>query len=275
MLLFITYYLISPIIFILLLIASLFNKKIWILLNQQKKSLQKIKSKLITNKKKIIIHAASAGEYEQIKPLLNTINKNIYFTIITCMSPTIYQSIKQDKLSDACCYHPFDFPWKPKVFFNTINPSIYLTTRHDIWPMHLYFAKKMGIKTMIINANLYKKSNRLKWYGINFTKYIFNLFDLIMVPSKQIQNIFGKRLQINNTYIVCDTRFEQIINRKDQSNGIYKFENIQMEKDLNIIFGSISWEDLEIFFYNGTRNFRRSFGFKITDYILRFCYLFF
>ena len=247
MLLFIIYYLISPILFILLLILSLFNKKIWVLLQQQRESIQKIKSKLITDKKKIIIHAASAGEYEQIKPLLRVIDKNIYFTIIPCMSPTIYQTIKEDNLSDTCCYHPFDFPWNPKEFFNIISPSIYLTTRHDIWPMHLYTAKKMGIKTMIINANLYKKSNRLKWYGINFTKYIFNLFDLIMVPSKQIQNIFGKRLQINNTYIVSDTRFEQIINRKDQSNGIYKFENIQMEKDLNIIFGSISWEDLEIF----------------------------
>ena len=245
MLLFIIYYLISPILFILLLIISLFNKKIWILLRQQKKTIQKIKPKLITDKKKIIIHAASAGEYEQIKPILKTINKNLYFTIITCMSPTIYQTIKKDNLSDACCYHPFDFPWNPRVFFNTINPSIYLTTRHDIWPMHLHTAKKNGIKTIIINANLYKKSNRLKWYAINFTKYIFKLFDLIMVPSKKVQYIFNEKLGIHNTHIVSDTRFEQIINRKKNSVGISKFQNIHGMQ--NIIFGSISWEDLKIF----------------------------
>lgn len=245
MLLFIIYYLISPILFIILLIISLFNKKVWILLQQQKKTVQKIKSKIITDKKKIIIHAASAGEYEQIKPLLKTIDKNIYFTIITCMSPTIYQTIKEDRLSDAYCYHPFDFPWNPRSFFNIINPSIYLTTRHDIWPMHLYIAKKMGIKTMIINANLYKESNRLKWYTISFTKYIFKLFDLIMVPSKRIQHIFNEILQINNTHIVSDTRFEQIINRKNQSNKIPELEIIRGGQ--NIIFGSISSEDLKIF----------------------------
>ncbi len=61
MLLFIIYYLISPIIFILLLIISLFNKKVQTVLKTQKKSVQGIKSKLKTNKKKIIIHAASAG----------------------------------------------------------------------------------------------------------------------------------------------------------------------------------------------------------------------
>ena len=245
MLLFTIYYLISPILFILLLIISLFNKKIRILLQKQKKSVQKIKSKLNTDKKKIIIHAASAGEYEQIKPLLKTIDKNLYFTIITCMSPTIYKSINEDKLSDACCYHPFDFPWNPKKFFKITSPSIYLTTRHDIWPMHLYAAKKMKIRTMIINANLYKKSNRLKWYIINFTKYIFNLFDLIMVPSKRIQHIFNETLQINNTHIVSDTRFEQIMNRKKESNGIPQIESIY--KQNNVIFGSVSYEDLKLF----------------------------
>ena len=245
MLLFIIYYLISPILFVLLLLISPFNKKIKIVLQEQKKSVQKIKEKLKTDKKKIIIHAASAGEYEQIKPLLKIIDKNIYFVIVTCMSPTIYKTIQNDQLSDVYCYHPFDFPWSAKKFLKIINPSIYLTTRHDVWPMHLYAAKKMSIKTIIINANLYQKSKRLKWHFINLTKYIFNLFDSIMVPSQQIHNIFDKKLQINNTHIVSDTRFEQIIHRKDSSNGIPELQSIDGKN--NIIFGSISFEDLKLF----------------------------
>ncbi len=237
MLLFIIYYLISPKLFILLLLISPFNKKIRTVLKQQKKSVKKIKEKLKTNKKKIIIHAASAGEYEQIKPLLRIIDKDTYFVIITCMSPTIYESIKNDQLSDAYCYHPFDLPWLSKRFFKLINPSIYLTTRHDVWPMHLYTAKKMNIKTMIINANLYPKSKRLKWYFINLTKYIFNLFDLIMVPSEQIQDIFKKQLQIDDVHIASDTRFDQIMYRKNNSTGIPELEPIY--KQNNIIFGSI------------------------------------
>jgi len=245
MLLFIIYYLISPKLYFLLLLISPFNKKIKTILLQQKKSVENIKEKLKTDKKKIIIHAASAGEYEQIKPILKIIDKNNYFIIITCMSPTIYDSIKNDQLSDAYCYHPFDFPWFAKKFLKLINPSIYLTTRHDIWPVHLYTAKSMNIKTIIINTNLYQKSKRLKWYSINFTRYVFNLFDSIIIPSQQIQNIFKKQLQINNTYIITDTRFEQIINRKNNSNGIPELEPIYGKN--NIIFGSISYEDLKLF----------------------------
>ena len=111
--------------------------------------------------------------------------------------------------------------------------------------MHLYTAKKLNIKTIIINANLYPKSKRLKWYFINLTKYIFNLFDLIMVPSKQVQNIFKKQLQIDDIHIASDTRFDQIMYRKNNSNKIPELEPIY--KQNNIIFGSISYEDLKLF----------------------------
>jgi len=243
MLLFVIYYLLSPILFSLILLISPFNKKIKTVLQQQKKSLQKITEKLNTDKKKIIIHAASAGEYEQIKPLLRIIDKSTYFVIVTCMSPTIYKTIQEDQLSDAYCYHSFDFPWFAKHFFEIINPSIYLTTRHDVWPIHLYIAKKMNIKTIIINANLYNQSKRLKWFSIGFTKHIFNMFDLIIVPTKNIKKIFKNSLQINNTHIIYDTRFDQVIHRKENSNEIPEFQLIGKD---NIIFGSISWEDLEI-----------------------------
>lgn len=243
MFLFILYYFLSPFIFILIIMFSFFNKKIRRLLLKQKKSLLNIRSKLNSDKKKIIIHAASAGEYEQIKPLLKIINRDIYFIIVTCMSPTVFQSIQDDSLSDLSCYHPFDFPWSAKYFFKIINPEIYLTTRHDIWPIHLYSAQKNNIKTVIINANLYTKSKRLKWYSLGFSKYIFTMFDLIIVPTERIKNIFKNSLHINNVNVISDTRFDQVLNRKENSNKLATFESFGKN---NIIFGSISSEDLEI-----------------------------
>ena len=243
MFLFILYYFLSPFIFLALVIFSIFNKKIRILLFNQKKSLLNISSKLNSNKKKIIIHAASAGEYEQIKPLLKKIDRDIYFIIVSCMSPTVFKSIKDDGLSDLSCYHPFDFPWSAKYFFKTISPSIYITTRHDIWPIHLYSAQNNNIKTIIINANLYSKSNRLKWYALGFSKYTFNMFDLIIVPTKRIQSIFKNSLQIDNVEIISDTRFDQVLNRKAESSTLSKFEDFGRN---NIIFGSVSSKDLEI-----------------------------
>ena len=244
MLIFIIYYLISPFIFILLLITSFFNKKIKLIIKHQSKTLYSLKNNLNTQKEKIIIHAASAGEFEQIKPILRTIDKEKFFLIATCMSSTIFNNIQKEKLIDGYCYHPFDLPWSAKKFFKTIQPSIYITTRHDVWPVHLYTAKKMNIKSIIINTNLYKKSNRLKWYSKKFTKYIFNLFSLIIVPTKRIQNLFNKELKINTTHLIADTRFEQVMYRKEKSSKIFELDSISDKN--NMIFGSIASPDLKI-----------------------------
>jgi 3-deoxy-D-manno-octulosonic-acid transferase len=69
------------------------------------------------------------------------------------------------------------------------------------------------------------------------------MFDLIIVPTKNIKKIFKNSLQINNTHIIYDTRFDQVMHRKENSNEIPEFQLIRKD---NIIFGSISWEDLEI-----------------------------
>jgi len=244
MLIFIIYYLISPFIAILLLILSFFNKKIQIVKKTQSKTLDDLKARLNTDKEKIIIHAASAGEYEQIKPILRTIDKKKYFVIVTCMSSTIYDDIQKEKLIDGYCYHPFDSPWNAKKFFKTIKPSVYMTTRHDIWPIHLYTAKKLNIKNIIINTNLYRKSNRLKWYSKTFTKYIFNLFNAIVVPTKRIQDLFIAKLKIYTTHLINDTRFEQIAYRKKHFRQISKLESISNTN--NMIFGSIAEPDLDI-----------------------------
>tara|TARA_X000001036_G_scaffold10641_1_gene9416 strand:- start:29 stop:1276 length:1248 start_codon:yes stop_codon:yes gene_type:complete len=243
MYLFFIYYFLSPFFFVVLKIISIFSTKIKVLQSDQKKSLLSLKSKLNTNKKKIIIHAASAGEYEQVKPLIKKIDKNIYFIIVTCMSPTIYNLIKQDNLGNVCCYHPFDFPWAAKTFYKIIDPDIYLTTRHDVWPIHLNLANKFKIKTIIINANLYENSSRLKWYSISFTRYIFNLFDAIIVPTKRIKKVFENHLKINSLNVISDTRFDQILYRKKHFKEIFELNNLSND---NIIFGSISSKDLTL-----------------------------
>ena len=243
MLIFLIYFILSPLIYFFLVIASIFNKKIrTVLFNKNKTFYRK---NFNTNKKKLVIHAASAGEYEQIKPLLRKIDHDLYFVIVTCMSPTIYEDLSKNKEIDFYCYHPIDFPWNPKKFFSTIMPSIYITTRHDIWPMHLYYAKRMNIKTFLINANLYEKSLRLKWFSKSFTKFIYSQFDKVIVPSNLIEKLFNDLIGNDKILLIDDTRYEQILHRKETSEGIGIFENIKNYK--NIIFGSISEKDLFLF----------------------------
>ena len=55
-----------------------------------------------SNKKVLMFHAASAGEYEQIKPILRGINRSKFFIVQTFTSSTIYniESVSGENLYD-------------------------------------------------------------------------------------------------------------------------------------------------------------------------------
>ena len=169
-LLYILYFLFSPIIFLILILVIPFNKKIrdhWL---NGRKSLQKVIDKNLKNP--IIFHAASAGEFEQIKPLLRDRTNNQPI-IQTFFSPTIYNKAKDSNLFDICCYHPFDFPWSAYFFFKKLNPKKYIINRHDIWPHHILIAKILKIQIIYINANLKSDSFRLKKIFRGFSSWLF------------------------------------------------------------------------------------------------------
>tara|TARA_B100002051_G_C16739577_1_gene643373 strand:+ start:1361 stop:2590 length:1230 start_codon:yes stop_codon:yes gene_type:complete len=240
---YVLYFILSPLIFIILIIFSLFNKKVYEhLINQRKTFKEAIKKNL---KDPIIIHAASAGEFEQIKPLLKDkkINKPI---IQTFFSPTIYNKEKESKLFDICCYHPFDFPWSAYIFFKKLAPKKYIINRHDIWPHHIIFAKLFNIEVIYINANLKSDSLRLKFPFKYFNKWLFKKINLIVAPSIEIQNRFTKHFETENILTYQDTRFIQIQNRINENKEIQFVGEFPYEK--TIILGSIDHNDWDIIY---------------------------
>tara|TARA_A100001011_G_scaffold386236_1_gene461678 strand:- start:295 stop:1137 length:843 start_codon:yes stop_codon:yes gene_type:complete len=107
-------------------------------------------------------------------------------------------------------------------------------------------AKFFKIKIFFINANLYKKSNRLKFPFKSFNKFIFKQFDKILTPSNKISNIMKTLINKNNIVTTGDSRFDQIYLRMKQNHHIF-FKNINYETK-KIIFGSILKSDYEIIF---------------------------
>ena len=121
------------------------------------KFVQEIKS---TNKKVLLLHAASNGELEQMKPIIRSINKKKYFIMLTTSSPSSINHMPIDEI-DSYCYQAFDFPWTVNNFFKKIKPENYIITRHDIWPNHIVISKKYSTNIYLINANLPHSSKRL------------------------------------------------------------------------------------------------------------------
>lgn len=249
MLIYFFYLILSPILWIIIHFAALFNYKIRKHLKDQKRSwktAEKIIKETKRNRDIVVFHAASSGEFEQIKPILKKMNKNKFFILQTFFSPTIFNKEKNSELCDVICYHPFDFPWSVLSFLRKFKPKFYIITRHDIWPNFLHFARKFQTRCFLINANLHKKSTRLKFGFKQFNKWLFSNFETIFTGSERLKKNLSKLAENVSILSIGDSRFDQVIERKNNLKKEYFPKEISQTK--NIIFGSILKSDFDVIF---------------------------
>lgn len=249
------YSLISPIIWFLPFpIALLFKKARERLLQERaiwKKAVNKLKENS-ANKKVIVFHAASAGEFEQLKPLLPLIDRDNYFIFQTFSSPTVYRKECNSELFDAVSYHPLDSFLFAFQFFKKIKPAAYVLNRHDLWPAHLFAAKLIGVKSILINANMHEKSGRYFFPFRPLNRWMFESLNLILCGSQRIENGLKRLAPKANVIIAGETRFDQVIQRKE--NNLHNHFEGNVLEFKNIVLGSIIPSDYDVLF-KGIRDF--------------------
>ncbi len=244
---FFLYFVLTSVLYPFLFLLSLFNSKL-----NKRNAIERIQyvnalNIVKSNQKKIIwIHAASGGEFEQVVPILEKINRTKYFILLSFMSPTIFEVQKNTPLADAVIYHPLDFYWSAKKFIKDFKPNYYILNRHDIWPHHIYFAHKHNVKIAIINFNIHLKSARFWWVFKPFNKMIFNKFDEIYTGTKRLKSSISQFVNEDKITVTGDTRFNRVMNRMKNNTTPLLPEKFNHSK--NIILGSIIESDFEIVF---------------------------
>ena len=264
MLIYIIYLLFSPFFWLILFISTFFNYKVRQNFFHSKSTIKIAKKKRIqTSKIVLLFHAASAGEFEQLKPILAEIDRTKFFIIQSFTSSTIYNKEKNNNMIDVVCYQPFDLVWLSYFYFKAINPHKYIITRHDIWPTHIFMTYNMKIDTYLINGNIHKNSIWMKPQLKSLSSIMFKLFKLIVVPSEAIKKNIETFNLNNNVEVLQDSRFQQIINRYKKNHDL-ELLPISFLNSKNLIFGSIDHEDekkifeaLKIIYPNGDTELKK------------------
>ena len=166
--------------------------------------------------KLIWFHGASVGEFQSIVPLLEELEKSkkisqILITSNTLSSSKLISKIKLKKISHQ--FFPIDNDLIIKKFINYWKPSIALFVDSEIWPNTLINLNKKKIPTVLINARITRKSYN-KWIKLkNFSKSIFNKFDLCLSSNKETVN-FLKKLGAKNIKYFGNLKYSQSENEK-------------------------------------------------------------
>ena len=99
-------------------IAASRDEKVKKLRDGQHDALDYLRGALKLGKRYIWFHAASAGEFEQGRPMIEMIKRNHPDSLIllTFFSPSGYETKKNFPLVDAVCYLPLDTPRRVDVY---------------------------------------------------------------------------------------------------------------------------------------------------------------
>jgi 3-deoxy-D-manno-octulosonic-acid transferase len=191
-------------------IIAPFNKKARAWVDGRKNWYDSLKNKVIPGDKYIWIHCASLGEFEQGRPVIESIKKDKpgYRILLTFFSPSGYEIRKDYPLADVICYLPYDTQRNAEKFISLLKPSIAILVKYEFWDNFISRLNKGDIPLYLISGIFRKEQLFFKWYG-GFFRKILRKFTRIFVQDQESLNLL-KTIGINNASVAGDTRFDRV-----------------------------------------------------------------
>ena len=227
--------------------AALFNRKASLMINGR----MNVKIPDFGSDDVIWIHAASLGEFEQGKPLIEKLKKEYSKTkiVLTFFSPSGYEVRKNYELVNHVTYIPFDSKKNAIKFLDKLKPKLVLFIKYEFWFNFLIELKRREIPVVFISAIFRDNQIYFKPIGKWFLKHLSQVTHFF-VQNKYSQEVLIKN-NINQNTVTGDTRFDSVLDVKNT-----KFRNPKLDPFLRgskcIVFGS-TWrpdEELIIKFIN-------------------------
>lgn len=199
----------------------------------------------------IWFHAASLGEFEQGRPLMEKIRASYpeYKLLLTFFSPSGYEVRKNYRGADIVCYLPFDKPRNVKKFLDLVNPCMAFFIKYEFWKNYLDELHSRHIPVYSVSSIFRKGQIFFKWYGGTYRNVLRN-FDYLFVQNERSKRFLAK-IGINRAMVVGDTRFDRVLQIRQEAKELPLVELFK-GKAMTFVAGS-SWqpdEDLFIEYFN-------------------------
>jgi 3-deoxy-D-manno-octulosonic-acid transferase len=221
-------------------IASFFNDKARKLRLGQKEAFALLAEKIDPDVKYVWFHAASLGEFEQGRPVIEALKKENPDTkiLLTFFSPSGYEIRKNYAGADIVSYLPLDTACSAKKFVKLVNPSKAIFIKYEFWPNYLMALQAAKVPVYSISAIFRPNQVFFKGYG-KWYKSLLMTFTHIFVQDKISQDLLIAN-GINNVTVAGDTRFDRVDDLAKQAKKIPLIEAFVKNAPKVIVAGS-SW----------------------------------
>lgn len=243
-------------------IISPFHKKARKMIVGHKQTYIKLRKEVDPSARYIWFHAASLGEFEQGRPIIEEIKRKHpeYKVLLTFFSPSGYEVRKDYPLADIVCYLPFDKKRNVKKFLRLVQPQMAVFIKYEFWYNYVNQLHKRNIPIYMVSAIFRPSQVFFKWYGGRMRKML-RFYTCICVQDNESANLL-KNIGVTNTVVCGDTRFDRVIDIQEQAKKLDLVESFarkaEEEKEKILVAGS-SWpkdEDVIVPYFNMTTDLK-------------------
>ena len=238
-------------------IASFFNEKVRKMWLGEREAVRILRVQVDPNAKYVWFHAASLGEFEQGRPLMEQLRSEHpeYKILLTFFSPSGYEVRKNYSGADIICYLPLDTITNARRFLRTVRPVMAFFIKYEFWYNYLHILKHRNVPVYSVSSIFRPDQVFFRWYGKQYSR-VLKCFTHFYVQNEVSLQLLAK-LGIHNVTVVGDTRFDRVLQIKAAAKQLPVVEAFCQPSKV-FVAGS-SWqpdEDIFIPFFNKHKDWK-------------------
>jgi 3-deoxy-D-manno-octulosonic-acid transferase len=233
-------------------IAALWNGKAATWIKGRANLFENLEKSFKNTEPTIWMHCASAGEFEQGKPVLQSLKAQFpaYPVVVSFFSPSGYASGKKFSGADHIVYLPLDTSGNAQKFIEIINPALVVFVKYDYWYHHLKTVAHKKIPLLMVSAIFREKGIFFKWYG-GLHREMLSFFTQIFVQDDYSKELLSN-IGIRHVAVSGDTRFDRVSTIASKAEGLSEIEDFIQGKKV-LIAGS-TWPDDERLIHDAAKH---------------------
>lgn len=204
-------------------------------------------------------HAASLGEFEQGRPLIERFRKDHpeYKILLTFFSPSGYEVRKNYEGADICCYLPIDTIGNARRFLRLVRPVMAFFIKYEFWYNYLHILRHRGVPVYSVSSVFRPGQVFFKWYGCEYKK-VLHCFTHFFVQNEVSKSLL-QSIGIDDVTVAGDTRFDRVLKVKETGKQLPLVEAFVGNDGSRVFVAGSSWspdEDIFIPYFNEHRDWK-------------------
>ena len=238
-------------------VYSRFNEKVRKMWRGERDAFRILREQVDPNARYVWFHAASLGEFEQGRPLMEQMKREHpdIKILLTFFSPSGYEVRKNYEGADIICYLPLDTITNARRFLRTVRPEMAFFIKYEFWYNYLHILKHRNVPVYSVSSIFRDGQVFFRWYGRQYGK-VLKCFTHFYVQNEKSKELL-KKIGLTNVTITGDTRFDRVLQIKEQAKQLPVIE--QFTKGQKVFIAGSSWqpdEDIFIKYFNEHRDWK-------------------